>query len=60
LDPAYIQYHDLAGAVTPISNNTVPVGLKPNPIGEREPFGEPELVRKLSGGTHLMRVCELA
>jgi len=27
--PTYVQYRDLAGNVTTISNNTVPVGLKP-------------------------------
>lgn len=29
VDPQYVQYRDLAGAVTPIVNNVVPMGSKP-------------------------------
>jgi hypothetical protein len=29
VDPQYVQYRDLTGAVTTINNNTVPVGGKP-------------------------------
>ena len=29
VDPIYLQYHDLLGALTPITSNTVPVGAKP-------------------------------